>query len=57
MKNRSTSTALHCLLDKFLDYINSNKINGVCQIDLSKGFDTINARLEIHGGFRAICPQ
>ena len=48
MKTRSTSTALHCLLDKFLDNINSNKINGVCQIDLSKGFDTINVDILLY---------
>ena len=48
MKNRSTSRALHCLLDKFLDNINSNEINGVCQIDLSKGFDTINVDILLY---------
>ena len=49
MKNQSTSTTLHCLLlDKFLDSINSNKINGVCQTDLSKGFDTINVDILLY---------
>ena len=49
MKNQSTSTALHyLLLDKFLDSINSNKINGVCQIDLSKAFDKINVDILLY---------
>ena len=41
LKNRSTSTALHCLVDNFLLNINNHLING-SQIDISKGFDTIN---------------
>ena len=35
MKNKSTSTALHCLTENWLNNINSRKINGVCQIDKS----------------------
>ena len=38
LKNRSTSTALHCLVDNFLLNINNHLINGISQIDVSKGF-------------------
>ena len=42
LKNRSTSTALHCLVDNLLLNINNHLINGISQIDISKEFDTIN---------------
>ena len=42
LKNRSTSSALHCIVENVLENINSHLINGICQLDLSKGFDTVN---------------
>ena len=42
LKNHSTSSALHCIVENFLENINSHLINGICQLDLSKGFDTVN---------------
>ena len=42
LKNRSTSSALHCIVENFLENINSHLINGIWQLNLSKGFDTLN---------------
>ena len=42
LKNHSTVTALHKFIDDVLLNINKGKITGACQIDLTKGFDSIN---------------
>ena len=45
LKNNSTCSAIHTLVNKWLDNINNRKINGVCHLDLSKGFDTVNIEI------------
>ena len=42
MKNQSTVYALHTFIDDVLSNINNSLITGVVQLDLRKGFDTIN---------------
>jgi hypothetical protein len=42
LKNRSTQTALHKVVDDLLDNINEGEINAMCFFDLSKCFDTID---------------
>ena len=41
-KNHSTQTSLHRVIDDCLDNINEDQITGVCLLDISKCFDTIN---------------
>ena len=48
LKNHSTTTALHSLTEHWLDNINSSEINGLCQLDLSKGFDTVNIEILLY---------
>ena len=48
LKNHSTTTALHSLTEHWLDYINNTEINGLCQLDLSKGFDTVNVEILLY---------
>ena len=42
LKNHSTQTSLHHIVDHLLTNIDSGKINVACFLDLSKGFDTLN---------------
>jgi hypothetical protein len=42
MKNRSTQTALHQIVDECMNNIDKNYANIICCLDLSKGFDTLN---------------
>ena len=48
LKNHSTVTALHKFIDDVLLNINKGKITGACQIDLTKGFDSINHDLLLY---------
>ena len=48
MKHRSTQSALHVLVDDFLDNIINNMINGLVQLDLQKGFDTVSHSILLH---------
>ena len=42
IKNHSTQTALLYMIDKCMSSIDNQKINLICSVDLSKGFDTLN---------------
>ena len=42
LKNHSTTTSLHKVVDDWLDKLNNGYVNGVAFFDLSKCFDTIN---------------
>ena len=42
IKHQSTVNALHTLIDNTLCNINDGLITGIVQLDLRKGFDTIN---------------
>ena len=42
LKGHSTQTSLHRVIDDWLDNINEDQITGVCLLDISKCFDTIN---------------
>ena len=42
LKGHSTQTSLHRVIDGWLDNINEDQITGVCLLDISKCFDTIN---------------
>ena len=42
LKGHSTQTSLHRVIDDWLDDINEDQITGVCLLDISKCFDTIN---------------
>ena len=42
LKGYSTQTGLHRVIDDWLDNINEDQITGVCLLDISKCFDTIN---------------
>ena len=48
IKNMSTQFALHVLVDDFLKNINNGKMNGLVQLDLQKGFDTLSHPILIH---------
>ena len=48
MKNSSTQSASHVLVDDFLDSINNNMINGLVQLDQQKGFDTVLHSILLH---------
>ena len=48
LENHSTCSAIHTLVDKWMDNINNRKINGICQLDLSKGFDTVNIEIFLY---------
>ena len=42
IKGRSTETALHKIIDNWLNNIGNGKITGACFLDLSKCFDTVS---------------
>ena len=42
LKDHSTQTSLHRVIDDWLENINENQITGVCFLDISKYFDTIS---------------
>ena len=42
LKGYSTQTSLHPMIDDWLENINDNQTAGVCLLDISKCFDTIN---------------
>ena len=48
IKNMSTQFALHVLVDDFLKNINNGKMNGLVQLDLQKGFDTLSHPFLMH---------
>ena len=48
IKNMSTQFALHVLVDDFLKNINNGKMNGLVQLDLQKGFDTLSHPILMH---------
>ena len=48
IKNRSTQSALHVLVDDFLNNSNNKEITGIVQLDLQKGFDTIPHDILLH---------
>ena len=48
MKHKSTQSALHVLVDDFLDNIINNMINGLVQLHLQKGFDTVSHSILLH---------
>ena len=42
LKGHFTQTSLHRVIDDWLDDINEDQITGVCLLDISKCFDTVN---------------
>ena len=48
IKNHSTQTALLYMIDKCMSSINNQKINLICSLDLSKGFDTLNREILLY---------
>lgn len=44
----SCETALHNIIDKWLNNIDDGKLTGVLFIDLSKAFDTVNHQVLLH---------
>ena len=47
-KYQSTTSALHTIIDTVLDNINNSLLTGFVQIDLRKGFDTINHQILLY---------
>ena len=45
LKRHSTQTSLHRVIDDFLENVNEDMITGVCFLDISKCFDTIDHSL------------
>ena len=45
MKSQSTVNALHTVIDTVLCNINDSKLTGIVQLDLRKGFDTLNHKI------------
>ena len=45
LKNHSTQTSVHRVLEDWLENINEGEFTGACLFDISKCFDTINHRL------------
>ena len=45
LKRHSTQTSLHRVIDDFLENVNDDMITGVCFLDISKCFDTIDHSL------------
>ena len=48
MHNRSTNTALHTFVDEILFNMNNRLLTGVCQLDIRKGFDSVNHEILLH---------
>ena len=48
LKNRSTQTALHQILDECMYNTDIGNLNMVCCLDLSKGFDTLSHEIILH---------
>ena len=48
IKNHSTQTDLLYMIDKCRSSINNQKINLICSLDLSKGFDTLNREILLY---------
>ena len=48
IKNHSTQTALLYMIYKCRSSINNQKINLICSLDLSKGFDTLNGEIPLY---------
>ena len=42
LKNHSTQSCLHRVIEDWLEGVNDNLITGACLLDISKCFDTIN---------------
>ena len=42
LKGHSTITCLHRIIDSFLENVNETEITGVCMLDITKCFDSIN---------------
>ena len=54
LKRYSTQTSLHRVIDDWLEQIHDNSLTGVCLLDMSKCFDSINheillKKLEMYG--------
>ena len=48
MHNRFTNTALHTFVDEILFNMNNRLLTGVCQLDIRKGFDSVNHEILLH---------
>ena len=48
MHNRSTNTAFHTFVDEILFNMNNRLLTGVCQLDIRKGFDSVNHEILLH---------
>ena len=48
VKSQSTVNALHTLVDTTLYNINNSMLTGIVQLDLKKGFDTINHKILLY---------
>ena len=45
LEHHSTTTCLHRIVDSFLENINDGDITGICMVDITKCFDSINHEL------------
>ena len=48
LKNRSTSTALHTIIDEIASKANNGEVTALCTLDIAKGFDTISHSILLH---------
>ena len=48
LKNRSTSTALHNIIDETASKTNIGEVTALCTLDIAKGFDTISHSILLH---------
>ena len=48
IRNCSTQTALHTIINDLAINIDEGKINTVCSLDIAKGFDTISPSVLLH---------
>ena len=48
IKHHSTLTSLHKVIDDFYDAIDNDELTGICFLDLSKCFDSINHTILLH---------